>query len=192
MFQGLRTVCGAGDAKSRSGIGVHMYTCNTSMVDRWECICTQIMWQKDTFSLMKSISSLPLISFFPPLFQVLQQLRRRLSDWWGKRAVVVFTVIYHKNNDSSSISLPSCSNFLLSVPFFVCLCVQSPSRERSWSPPSLGRWWSSRTRSVSSRWALCFPSPLVFKEIFHCVCPNIPLTIFREALFGAFWKWPQK
>uniref|UniRef100_A0AAX7T7V1 Homogentisate 1,2-dioxygenase n=1 Tax=Astatotilapia calliptera TaxID=8154 RepID=A0AAX7T7V1_ASTCA len=33
-FQGLHTVCGAGDAKSRNGIGVHVYTCNTSMVDR--------------------------------------------------------------------------------------------------------------------------------------------------------------
>uniref|UniRef100_A0AAX7W8A2 Homogentisate 1,2-dioxygenase n=1 Tax=Astatotilapia calliptera TaxID=8154 RepID=A0AAX7W8A2_ASTCA len=31
---GLHTVCGAGDAKSRNGIGVHVYTCNTSMVDR--------------------------------------------------------------------------------------------------------------------------------------------------------------
>uniref|UniRef100_A0A4W6FAU3 Homogentisate 1,2-dioxygenase n=1 Tax=Lates calcarifer TaxID=8187 RepID=A0A4W6FAU3_LATCA len=31
---GLHTVCGAGDAKSRNGISIHVYTCNTSMVDR--------------------------------------------------------------------------------------------------------------------------------------------------------------
>ncbi|TNN89049.1 Homogentisate 1,2-dioxygenase [Liparis tanakae] len=31
---GLQTICGAGDAKSRDGIGIHVYTCNTSMVDR--------------------------------------------------------------------------------------------------------------------------------------------------------------
>uniref|UniRef100_A0A673BDB4 Homogentisate 1,2-dioxygenase n=1 Tax=Sphaeramia orbicularis TaxID=375764 RepID=A0A673BDB4_9TELE len=31
---GLHTICGAGDAKSRNGIGIHIYTCNTSMVDR--------------------------------------------------------------------------------------------------------------------------------------------------------------
>lgn len=35
--QGLHTICGAGDAKSRSGIGIHVYTCNTSMVDRYLC-----------------------------------------------------------------------------------------------------------------------------------------------------------
>uniref|UniRef100_A0A8C8CGK9 Homogentisate 1,2-dioxygenase n=1 Tax=Oncorhynchus tshawytscha TaxID=74940 RepID=A0A8C8CGK9_ONCTS len=32
--QGLHTLCGAGDTKSRNGIGIHMFTCNTSMVDR--------------------------------------------------------------------------------------------------------------------------------------------------------------
>lgn len=42
ILQGLHTVCGAGDAKSRNGIGIHMYTCNTSMVDRSVCIYVQI------------------------------------------------------------------------------------------------------------------------------------------------------
>lgn len=37
-LQGLHTVCGAGDAKSRVGIGIHVFTCNTSMIDR--CACT--------------------------------------------------------------------------------------------------------------------------------------------------------
>uniref|UniRef100_A0A3Q3DYB6 Homogentisate 1,2-dioxygenase n=1 Tax=Hippocampus comes TaxID=109280 RepID=A0A3Q3DYB6_HIPCM len=31
---GLHTICGAGDAKSRSGIGIHVYTCNTSMMNK--------------------------------------------------------------------------------------------------------------------------------------------------------------
>ena len=30
-FQGLNTVCGAGDPKSRNGVAVHVYTCNKSM-----------------------------------------------------------------------------------------------------------------------------------------------------------------
>uniref|UniRef100_A0A8C6UR79 Homogentisate 1,2-dioxygenase n=1 Tax=Neogobius melanostomus TaxID=47308 RepID=A0A8C6UR79_9GOBI len=34
FVSGLNTICGAGDAKSRNGIGIHMYTCNTSMTDR--------------------------------------------------------------------------------------------------------------------------------------------------------------
>lgn len=112
---------------------------------------------------MKNISSLPLILFY--------SCSRCFNNSDGdfligeeRSAVVVFAVIYHKNNDSSNISLPSCSNFLFSVSLFVCLCAQSLSRERSWSPQSLGRWWSSRTRSVSSRWAVCFPFPLFSKK----------------------------
>uniref|UniRef100_A0AAY4APQ3 Homogentisate 1,2-dioxygenase n=1 Tax=Denticeps clupeoides TaxID=299321 RepID=A0AAY4APQ3_9TELE len=31
---GLHTVCGAGDSKSRNGICIHLYACNTSMTDR--------------------------------------------------------------------------------------------------------------------------------------------------------------
>ncbi|KAM9320415.1 homogentisate 1,2-dioxygenase [Gastrophryne carolinensis] len=34
FVDGLHTVCGAGDARSRNGIAVHIYTCNTSMTDR--------------------------------------------------------------------------------------------------------------------------------------------------------------
>lgn len=130
------------------------------MVDRWECI--NYVTKGYIFIDEKHFQpSFDLILF---LFQVLQQLRRRLSDWWGKERCCIFAVIYHKNNDSSNISLPSCSNFLFSVSLFVCLCAQSLSRERSWSPQSLGRWWSSRTRSVSSRWAVCFPFPLFSKK----------------------------
>lgn len=34
FVQGLHTICGAGDPKSRHGIAVHVYLCNASMVDR--------------------------------------------------------------------------------------------------------------------------------------------------------------
>ncbi|KAG8429947.1 hypothetical protein GDO86_018787, partial [Hymenochirus boettgeri] len=34
FVSGLHTVCGAGDARSRNGIAIHMYTANTSMIDR--------------------------------------------------------------------------------------------------------------------------------------------------------------
>ncbi|XP_056410320.1 homogentisate 1,2-dioxygenase isoform X2 [Hyla sarda] len=34
FVDGLYTLCGAGDAKSRNGIAIHVYTCNVSMVDR--------------------------------------------------------------------------------------------------------------------------------------------------------------
>ncbi|XP_057681023.1 homogentisate 1,2-dioxygenase [Corythoichthys intestinalis] len=31
---GLHTICGAGDAKSRNGISIHVYACNTSMINK--------------------------------------------------------------------------------------------------------------------------------------------------------------
>ncbi|KAK6170236.1 hypothetical protein SNE40_018678 [Patella caerulea] len=34
FVQGLSTICGAGDAKSRHGIAIYVYTCNTSMGDK--------------------------------------------------------------------------------------------------------------------------------------------------------------
>lgn len=34
FVQGLHTICGAGDPKSRHGISVHVYMCNASMTDR--------------------------------------------------------------------------------------------------------------------------------------------------------------
>ncbi|KAI0216090.1 Homogentisate 1,2-dioxygenase [Lamellibrachia satsuma] len=34
FLQGLNTLCGAGEAKGRHGMAVHMYTCNASMVNR--------------------------------------------------------------------------------------------------------------------------------------------------------------
>ena len=33
-WQGLSTLCGAGDPKLRSGIAIHIYTCNKSMADK--------------------------------------------------------------------------------------------------------------------------------------------------------------
>ncbi|XP_064617998.1 homogentisate 1,2-dioxygenase-like [Liolophura sinensis] len=34
FVEGLHTICGAGDSRSRSGIAIHIYTCNTPMEDR--------------------------------------------------------------------------------------------------------------------------------------------------------------
>lgn len=34
FIQGLQTVCGAGDTRSRHGIAIHVYSCNKSMIDR--------------------------------------------------------------------------------------------------------------------------------------------------------------
>lgn len=34
FVEGLSTICGAGDAKSRHGLAIHVFTCNTSMKDR--------------------------------------------------------------------------------------------------------------------------------------------------------------
>lgn len=34
FVDGVATVCGAGDPKSRSGVAVHIYTCNTSMKNK--------------------------------------------------------------------------------------------------------------------------------------------------------------
>ena len=33
FVRGLKTICGAGDAKCRSGIAIHIYVCNSSMTD---------------------------------------------------------------------------------------------------------------------------------------------------------------
>lgn len=33
FVQGLHTVCGAGDARSRHGLAIHVYLCNSSMKD---------------------------------------------------------------------------------------------------------------------------------------------------------------
>ncbi|KAL4624877.1 homogentisate 1,2-dioxygenase [Arapaima gigas] len=35
FVMGLHTICGAGDTRARSGIAIHVYTCNSSMIDRW-------------------------------------------------------------------------------------------------------------------------------------------------------------
>lgn len=32
--EGLHTICGAGDPTTRSGIGIHVYLCNTSMENK--------------------------------------------------------------------------------------------------------------------------------------------------------------
>ena len=34
FVEGLATVCGAGDPKARSGVVVHVYTCNKSMQNK--------------------------------------------------------------------------------------------------------------------------------------------------------------
>lgn len=34
FVQGLHTICGAGDARTRHGIAIHVYLCNRSMVDK--------------------------------------------------------------------------------------------------------------------------------------------------------------
>lgn len=34
FVQGLYTICGAGDSKTRSGIAVHIYACNASMSNK--------------------------------------------------------------------------------------------------------------------------------------------------------------
>ena len=36
FVDGLRTVAGAGDPRARSGMAVHVYTCNASMQDKCE------------------------------------------------------------------------------------------------------------------------------------------------------------
>lgn len=35
-MEGLATVCGAGDPKTRHGIAIHIYACNKSMKDRYK------------------------------------------------------------------------------------------------------------------------------------------------------------
>lgn len=37
LVEGLYTICGAGDARVRSGVAVHVYLCNSSMRDKAFC-----------------------------------------------------------------------------------------------------------------------------------------------------------
>ena len=41
-FQGLHTIAGAGDPRSRSGMAVHVYCCNTSMSDK-SALCFSVL-----------------------------------------------------------------------------------------------------------------------------------------------------
>jgi len=39
FVDGLGTICGAGDPKVKNGVAIHIYTCNTSMGDRYSIKC---------------------------------------------------------------------------------------------------------------------------------------------------------
>lgn len=119
--------------------------------------CTRYIftYQRAKKKKKQSVVTLIIIGAHPFfLFQLLQQLRWRLSDWWGKK-MLMFCVLM-LSSITQTMTAPSSVIFLISVVLFVCASLQSPSRVRSWSPQSLGRWGSSQMRSVSSRWALCF------------------------------------
>lgn len=115
-LQGLHTVCGAGDAKSRIGIGIHVFTCNTSMIER--CVCTVFMC-KCVPSCVRCQTPFPNALYF---FLVPAASPTQTETFWlvRKRAADVFIVIYHKNNNSSIPSRfsPLRHFFLIS---FVCL-----------------------------------------------------------------------
>lgn len=111
MSQGLQTICGAGDAKSRNGIVVHVYTCNSSMVDRWLCL-PSYMWYTFIYQRSKTESVITPVCLAFILFQVLQQLGWRLSDWWGDGILML-------SSSTQTITAPSLVIFLLfSSPLF--------------------------------------------------------------------------
>lgn len=135
---------------------------------------------------MKNISSLPLILFY--------SCSRCFNNSDGdfligeeRSAVVVFAVIYHKNNDSSNISLPSCSNVLFSVSLCLFVCAV-PQQGEILITTEFGKMTVEPNEICVIQVGCMFSISPVFKEICRCVCPNIPLTIFRKALFGAFSK----
>lgn len=123
--------------------------------------------------------------FFFPLFQVLQQLRRRLSDWWGK-GLLMFSL-------SAITRTMKAQSSVLLLPFsFLCLslsvCLSSPPA--GWDLDHHGVWENDGRAERD----LCHPGevyvfhlPSFHTEIYHCVCPHTPLTIFRKASFGTFW-----
>ncbi len=45
FVDGLRTVAGAGDARSRNGMAIHVYLCNKSMENRCKIMMVEFLWQ---------------------------------------------------------------------------------------------------------------------------------------------------
>ena len=55
FVDGLRTVAGAGDPRARSGMAIHVYTCNASMEDKCK-LSPQKGVRDDCFGLVHSMS----------------------------------------------------------------------------------------------------------------------------------------
>lgn len=91
FVQGLHTICGAGDPKSRNGLAIHVYMCNTGMVD-----CA--MYNSDgDFLLVPQEGSLDIITEFgrlkvnPNEIVVIQQGMRFSIDVNGPTRFVQYT-----------------------------------------------------------------------------------------------------
>lgn len=123
------------------------------------------------------------------LFQVLQQLRWRLSDWWGKEMLMfsLSTITRTMTAQSSALFLLQFSFSL----FFFCLFVSLvPQQGEILITTEFGKMRVEPNEicvvQVSS---MFFISP-VFIVIYYYICSQNPLTVFKKTKFGAFQKGP--
>lgn len=75
FVEGLHTVCGAGDPRTRSGVAVHVYLCNASMRDKAFYNSDGDLLVGETFCLLTSDFEVKILIFI--LFKC-----RNLDHWW--------------------------------------------------------------------------------------------------------------
>lgn len=189
MLQGLHTICGAGDTKSRNGIAIHVYTCNSSMIDRWVCVYVfaddshkrYIFTYQYAKRKKRACDYTMMIIRAHPFFLVPGASTTPMETFWlvRKGDVDVFTVIYHKKQ----WQLNPQSFFSFNFPFHccsACLFVSLvPQQGEILITTEFGKMKVEPNEicviQVSSMFLI---STAVFIEIYHYVCPQSPLTIF--------------
>lgn len=129
-------------------------------------------------------------SLYLSLFQVLQQLRRRLSDWWGKglRMFSLSSITRTMIAQSPVPILPL--DFLFSVS--LCLFVSVvPQQGEILITTEFGKMMVEPNEiCVIQVRSMFFIPPCFHKDNYYCVCPNILFTIIRKTACGTFQKEP--
>lgn len=156
------------------------------------CLCASlshhVLHDRCTFTYQTSFPN----SLYFSLFQVLQQLWWRLSDWWGKglRMFSLSSITRTMIAQSPVLILPL--DFLFSVS--LCLFVSVvPQQGEILITTEFGKMMVEPNEiCVIQVRSMFFIPPCFHKDNYYCVCPNILFTIFRKTACGTFQKEPWK